>query len=164
MQTLSALAAGAAMALTALGGAAWAQNSFGTGGMTVREVSAILVSEGLAAKVAPGDEAGKIFSQLDGVAFEVLSANCSGGGRCTEFLFIAGFDLPDGFPIGRINEWNAEQLAGRAFLDHEDDPFIDHVVSVSGPGDYGAMREGLSLWRASLEAFVEFIDKPRADV
>lgn len=152
------------MVFAAHGDTAWAQNSLATGGMTVREVSAILVSEGLSAEVAPGDEAGKIFSQLNGVNFEVLSANCAASGRCTEFLFIAGFDLPDGFPIGRINEWNAEQLAGRAFLDHEDDPFIDHVVSVSGPGDYGAMREGLDLWRASLEAFVAFINEPRADV
>lgn len=162
MRKRIALAAGAVWATAAFTGEAAAQNSLATGGMTIEEVSAILVSEGLDADVTSGGEAGKILSNVGGGNFEVLSANCNSARRCTEFLFIAGFDLPDGFPIERINEWNAEQLAGRAFLDEENDPFLDHVVSVSGPGDYGAMREGLYLWAASLEAFLEFINLPAA--
>jgi hypothetical protein len=134
-----------------------AQNTLASG-MTIEEVAAVLAGEGLAARVADGGEAGKIYSAAGGGRFEVLSANCGAGGRCTEFLFIAGFDLEDGFPLEKINQWNAEQLGGRAFLDEENDPFLDHVVSVSGAQDKGALREGLYLWAGALETFMDYID------
>lgn len=154
---------GAAAAAAAAFGLAWGQNSFVSGGVTIEEAAAVLAAEGLSVKIAEGGEAGKIFSDVNGGNFEVLSANCGAGGRCTEFLFIAGFDLPDGFPLERINAWNADQLAGRAFLDEENDPFLDHVASVSGPSDAGALREALYLWAAALEAFMDYIDLPAAD-
>jgi len=72
--------------------------------------------------------------------------------------------LANGFPIERINKWNAEELAGRAFLDEENDPFLDHVVSVSGPADENAFREGLFLWAGALDAYLKFIELPGADV
>lgn len=160
MKKLIGLAAAAVVVL----GPASAQNSLALG-MTIEEVAAVLAGEGLAARIADGGEAGKIYSDVGGGRFEVLSANCGAGGRCTEFLFIAGFDLEDGFPLEKINQWNAEQLGGRAFLDEEDDPFLDHVVSVSGAQDAGALREGLYLWAGALEAFVDYIefDLARAD-
>ena len=156
MKNAIGLAAAAAM----LFGAASAQNSLASGGMTIDEVAAVLADEGLSAEIKEGAEAGKIYSEVNGGNFEVMSANCGAGGRCTEFLFIAGFDLPDGFPLEKINQWNADQIAGRAFLDEENDPFLDHVISVSGAGDEGALREGLYLWAAALEEFMEYIDLP----
>jgi hypothetical protein len=153
----------AAAAAAAAFGLAWGQNSFASGGLTIEETAAALAAEGLPVEIADGAEAGKIYSEVNGGNFEVLSANCGAGGRCTEFLFIAGFDLPDGFPLDRVNAWNADQLAGRAFLDEENDPFLDHVVSVSGEQDEGALREAIYLWAAALEAFMDYIDLPMAD-
>jgi hypothetical protein len=159
MKTIVAAAACAA----ALSGVAAAQNAMGAGGMTIEEAAAILVSEGLAAELEQGGEAGKIISAVAGARFELLSVNCNGAKRCTEFLFVAGFDLADGFPLERINAWNADAIAGRAFLDEENDPFLDHVISVSGPRDHGAFREGLYLWEAAVGEFVDFIDLPMAE-
>jgi len=145
-------------------GAARAQNSLAEGGMTVAEVASLLESEGLSAGVMSGGEAGKIQSELSGVAFEIFSVNCNSSGRCTEFLFIVGFDLPNGFSMERINDWNAQKLAGRAYLDDENDPFLDHVISVSSPGDSGAFREGLYLWAAALDGFIDYIELPLVSV
>ena len=152
----------AAAAIAVLAGVATAENLFGPGGMTIEEVAAILESEGLDANLRDGGEAGRIESDVSGGLFEILSVNCNTEGRCTEFLFIAGFDLANGFELEKINEWNAESLGGRAFLDDENDPFLDHVISVSGPGDSGAFREGLYLWAAAMEEFLDFIELPEA--
>lgn len=152
----------AAAACAALYGGAAAQNSMGSGGITIEEAGALLGGEGLEVRLETGGEAGKIVSAALGVRFEILSVNCNSARRCTEFLFVAGFDLEDGFPLERINDWNAEAIAGRAFLDEENDPFLDHVISVSGPQDRGAFREGLYLWEAALKDFIEFIGLPKA--
>jgi len=147
-----------------VGGVAHAQNSFvAGGGMTVAEIAAVLTSEGLDAEISSSEAAGKIQSELSGVPFEIFSVNCNSAGRCTEFLFICGFDLADGFAMAKINEWNATKIAGRAYLDDEDDPFLDHIISVSGPGDEGAFKEGLYLWAAALDAYIEYIELPSAE-
>ena len=151
-----------AVSALAFAGAASAQNLFSAGGMTIEEVGAILEREGLDVSYDDGGEAGRIASEFVGARFEVMSVHCNNAKRCTEFLFIAGFDLEDGFPLTKINEWNAERIGGRAFLDDENDPFLDHVVSVSGPGDVAAFREGLFLWQAAIDDFADFIDLPDA--
>lgn len=133
-------------------------------GMTIEEAAEAMRLEGAAAETSPSGDGGKISSSLSGVNFDVFAMNCNELSRCTEFLFIAGFDLPDGIAVERMNEWNARKLGGRAFIDQYGDPFLDHVVSVSGPGDVGAFREALYLWAASLDAFVEFIQLPTSSV
>ncbi len=94
-----------------------------------------------------------------GYEFAVNGANCSGGNCCTEFLLTIGFDLPNGYPLERINLWNARELAGRAYLDEDGDPFLDHVISVHSASDTGAFYEGLLLWLNALEDFDDFLDE-----
>ncbi|MEM9495688.1 MAG: YbjN domain-containing protein [Pseudomonadota bacterium] len=137
-----------------------AQDATVTGGMTIGEVAAIMAGEGLLAEIAAGGEAGKVQSAVSGADFEVFSFNCNEASRCTEFLFITGFDLPEGFPLEQINDWNARKTGGRAYLDDERDPFLDHVISVSGPIDSGAFVEGLYFWAAALDAYIDYIELP----
>ena len=133
-------------------------------GMTIAEVEAVMSAEGLITNIIDDGEAGGVQSHVSGVDFDVFAINCTQAGRCTEFLFIVGFDLPSGFPLQQINDWNATRLAGRAYLDQENDPFLDHVISVSGPMDAGAFREGLFLWAAVLDEFIDFIELPSSSV
>jgi hypothetical protein len=146
------------------GGAAQAQNNLvAANGMSAVEVANLMIGEGLEAEISPGKDGGSIQSELSGASFDVFGVNCTAG-RCTEFLFITGFDLESGFPLARVNEWNATKIAGRAYLDEEGDPFLDHIVSVSGPADGGAFKEGLYLWATALDAYIEFIELPSAEV
>jgi len=130
-----------------------------SGGMTVQEVAAIFEQESMRATI-------KNDTELTGNAwdyeFDVLGYHCNAASRCTEFLFLTGFDLPNGFPIEKVNEWNFSMPAGRAFLDAEGDPYLDHSVSVSGPHDKGAFREGLLLWLNALEDYEEFLNDQTA--
>lgn len=122
------------------------------GGMTIEEAGAVFKRNDL-----PFEITGPVNARSEG--FDLNGYNCNAAQRCTEFLFSAGVDLPDGFPLERINEWNADELIGRAYLDEEKDPWLDHLVSVSGPQDDGAFEEGLIAWLAGLSKFLDFLDK-----
>ena len=135
---------------------ALAQNSLARGGMTIAEVAAIFEAHSFSATIKGEYE---IAAEAWGYEFVVDGANCSGTERCTEFLFTVGFDLPDGFPLEQINVWNARELAGRAYLDEDGDPFLDHIVSVQSGRDTGAFYEGLILWLNALEDFDAFISE-----
>ena len=128
------------------------------GGMTSKEVAAILENESMTVAI---EGEGTLSASAWGFTFEIYGYHCEGE-RCTEYLFVTGFDLPNGFPLERINDWNAGEPAGRAFLDDDGDPFLDHSISVSGPGDAGAFREGLFLWLNALDSFSDFIDQQAA--
>ncbi len=132
-----------------------------SGGMTIQEVAALMQRKSMQATATDG---GGLVAQGWGYEFDVTGYNCNGANRCTEFLFSFGFDLPNGFPLDKINQWNASQPAGRAFLDEDDDPFLDHTISVSGPEDEGAFYEGLLLWLNALEDFDEFLNKNQLGV
>jgi putative sensory transduction regulator len=129
-------------------------NALVTGGMTVEEVIEVFGQEGMTAKKVDETE---IAAKGWGYAFDVMGYHCNSQNRCTEFLLLVGFDLPNGFPLKKINEWNESQPAGRAYLDDENDPFLDHSISISSPRDAGAFREGLLLWLNALEDFEKFI-------
>ncbi len=89
--------------------------------------------------------------------------NCDKNRRCTEFLFSVGFDLPEGMSLEKVNEWNSRQLAGRAYLDDENDPWLDHVVSILDKNDDSALEEGIALWIGALDKFEAFIFQKEPD-
>ena len=130
-----------------------------SGGMTIQAVAAIFEGQSFTAEISSESE---LNAKAWGYAFDVSGYHCNSANRCTEFLLITGFDLPNGFPIEKINEWNLTEPAGRAFLDEDRDPFLDHTISVSGPVDSGAFVEGLILWLNALQDFEELLDRHTA--
>ena len=126
------------------------------GGMTIQEVAAVFEDQSFKTEISSASE---LTAEAWGFEFEVAGYHCNNNSRCTEFLLVAGFDLPNGFPIEKINEWNQTEPAGRAFLDEDRDPFLDHTISVSGPADTGALYEGLILWLNALQEFDKFLDQ-----
>jgi len=143
------------LALLAATAPARAEGEAAESGMTLEEVTAALEAEAIEIEVT---DTHALAASGWGYEFNVEGVNCSAA-RCTEFVLIAGYDLPDGMPLERINDWNREHTAGRAFLDENGDPFLDHIVSVSGPGDAGALTEALYLWLSALEDFNDFLDQ-----
>ena len=131
-----------------------AQNSL-AGGLSLDAVLALVEEQGLSGEIT--DSANHTANVSIGEnTFGVDGYNCSGGG-CTEFLFSIGYDLENGFPLEKINEWNSTRLGGRAWLDDENDPWVDHVISLSGPDDRGAFEEGFLLWMDVIYTFEEFL-------
>jgi len=135
---------------------AQAQNSFSSSnGVTIHQVLKMLAAAGY-----PGEHAGGNAALVPAgdANFAVEGYNCSTDGKCTEFLFAIGYDLPNGFPLQKINAWNASIFAGRAFLDDEYDPWIDHIFSITGPEDADVFNEAFELWLAIVGEFEKYID------
>ncbi len=128
-----------------------------SGGMTLPEVAAAL-SE---ADMPTSEDGGVLRGEIDGIGFTLEGYNCEAS-RCTEFLFSSGFSLGAPFPVEKVNQWNWERYAGRASLDAQGDPYVDHIFSVSGPGDKAVVGEAAGLWEAIVLDFADFIELPVA--
>lgn len=126
-------------------------------GMTLPEVAAALSEAGMGIS----DDGQILRGEINGVSFSLEGYNCEES-RCAEFLFSAGFSLGAPFPIEKINQWNWERYAGRASLSANGDPYVDHLFSVSGPGDKAVVGEAGDLWESIVLDFAEFIELPVA--
>jgi hypothetical protein len=100
----------------------------------------------------------KIESSAEGVNYSLYFYGCSGGAGCTSLLFQAGFDLQDGASMDMMNVWNKDRLIGAAWLDHEDDPFIEHFVTTVGGLTPENFAEVLRLWSVAIADFKAHID------
>ena len=125
-------------------------------GWTIEQALAQIEALGLSGQVS--DSANSIATvEFEGQTFTIDGYHCNAIKQCTEFLFFIGFDLPNGISLTKINEWNATAIVGRAYIDDEQDPWLDHIISVSDNNDDSAFREGFELWIAGLTRFNEFI-------
>lgn len=145
------------LALAALAGLA-AAKAVPDGGITAQEVAAVLQERGYRAEVgknADGDP--EIISGLDGSKFYIQFYGCKGGARCTGIQFSIGIDLDKGMTLAKINQWNRERRFGRAFLDDDNDPYVQMDLDL----EHGATTEGvannLDTWAAVLPEFKAFI-------
>lgn len=114
------------------------------GGVTAQEVAAGLLEKGYKAEIttdSTGDP--KVMSAADGSNVSIYFYGCKGEGpRCNSIQFVSAFDLDDGMSLSRINLWNRENRFGRAYLDDENDPYVEMDVDV----EHGFTTESLATW------------------
>lgn len=122
-----------------------------------RAVAAAMQDRGFRAKLGrDSSDRPMIESGLGGIKFDVVFYHCSETG-CLGALFTAGFDLDKGIGLEAMNSWNTNRLVGRAFVDEECDPFIDHYVSTDAGMTTAAFDSLLEDWEIALEDFADFI-------
>ena len=90
--------------------------------------------------------------------YSIWFYGCTNGAGCTGTIFSAGFDLPDGADIELINSWNAGKLMGRAYLDFENDPFLDQYLVLGGGVTLQTFGQFVTEWDRALGAFRAEID------
>lgn len=121
-------------------------------------VVAALQAAGYPAAVETGEDGSPVIdSAVDGLAFSIWFADCAAGADCGIFYFSAGFDLPKGTPLAVIDEWNRGKLVGRAYLDDENDPFLDFVIVGEGRIDGENFAAALRRWSDALAEFAAFV-------
>jgi hypothetical protein len=127
------------------------------GGVTAQEVAEALQAKGYRAQLTK-DSAGDpmIESGLDGSTFRVMFYTCKTG-RCASIQFVWALDMDDGMELRKINQWNREKRFGRAYLDDENDPFLEMDVDLERGGTTEAIGNNLDTWASVLPAFKEFI-------
>lgn len=106
------------------------------------------------------DNAGdpKILSTIDATSYEIYFYSCTENQDCRSLLFSAGFDLEDGVTYSLINEWNRLNLVGKAFVDDENDPFLEHFVTTEGGLSETNFEDVIAWWRVAIRDFKQEID------
>lgn len=127
-------------------------------GMTIEKVAGVLRANGLSVDVSQdgvGDPV--IYSEIAGFNFALFGFNCTSEG-CNEFLFSSYFDTDKKISLDAINAFNEKTVAGRAFLDGDGDPNLEHLFTLSDGDDDDLIERNLAIWEAVLLDFAEHID------
>lgn len=74
----------------------------------------------------------KISSAIEGVNYTIFFYGCENTQLCEDLQFSAGFDLANGTTEFSMNDWNRDRIIGKAFVNENNDPFIQMFV----PGVY----------------------------
>ena len=98
-----------------------------------------------------------IRSALEGVDYEIYFYGCTGNEDCRYLNFTVGFDLPDGIAMSRVNEWNRDKLAGAAFVDDDNDPYLQYFVTTEGGLSRQNFADVVDWWRVAVAEFTDHI-------
>lgn len=157
MKTTITMLAAAAVLTLAGGSSAAAQELINKDGMTGPEVAKWLQAAGYKAELTK-DKAGdpKILSATGGVNFTVYFYDCVKE-RCKALQFSAGFNLNDGLALAKINEWNKTHRYLKAWLDDENDPYVEYDVNVNAGRTMAGLNDDFDVWVDFLDSFTTFI-------
>jgi Putative bacterial sensory transduction regulator len=100
----------------------------------------------------------KIESSAAGADFSIYFYGCENGQNCLSLQYTSGYDLPDGASLGLMNDWNGTKRFGFAYLDNENDPFLNYDVNMSYGVSEQNFLDSLSLWDSILADFHAHID------
>lgn len=130
------------------------------GGVTAREMADVLQNRGYRAEITTDSDGDPMIkSTAEAINFQVYFYNCNGKPRCKTIQFGSAFDLEHGMELGKINDWNRHNRFGRAYLDDENDPFVEMDVDVEHGFSTEALSNNLDTWVAVLPKFRNFINK-----
>lgn len=100
-----------------------------------------------------------IRSSVGGTDFSVLFFGCDQKSHdaCKLLLFKVGYDLTDGTTLEVINDWNRTKLVGRAYLDDEDDPWLEMTVNLDAGVSRKNFEDTFDWWEVTVEEFESHI-------
>jgi len=114
----------------------------------------ILVELGQTAELT-ADQIGDPLVRAEGESgpYLIWFYGCTANTRCTGVNFSAGFEPSDGATLELMNEWNAQRVVGRAYLDAQNSPIIDHYVVLGGGVTLLNFNRFVAGWSAALGEF-----------
>lgn len=133
---------------------------------TPGSVAIALRVEGYRAKITQDDDIPVIESGVGGTRFTVRFYGCDDGANCQAMMFVASFDTDNGVTLARVNDWNREEVFGRAYLDENCDPYFEHIAVADPEVDHAVFVETLDHWDFYVHEFRRFIgfdDENRSD-
>jgi hypothetical protein len=77
---------------------------------------------------------------------------------CRTLLFVYAMDLKDGTTLKKANDWNADQITGRVYLDENGDPTLDYAFSTFDGVTVGVFEENVKLWDTKVGQVKDFFD------
>jgi len=89
-----------------------------------------------------------IRSSSSGVDFSIYFYGCTKNKRCHSLQFIAGYNLSAGTTLAVLDQWNEEKRFASAYLDDEDDPFLQMDVNTEGGITEENFKKTFDLWQS----------------
>jgi hypothetical protein len=77
---------------------------------------------------------------------------------CYTLLFNVSLDLKDGTTLAKANDWNADQITGRVWLDKNNDPTLDFAVSTFDGFTPDVFEQNIKLWDKKIGDFKDYFD------
>lgn len=94
-----------------------------------------------------------ITSSVGGTDFNLYFFGCTDGVECKSLLFKVGYDLASGTTLAVVNAWNQDNLFGRAYLDEDDDPWLEMPVNMDGGVSLFNFQDTFDWWEVVIEEF-----------
>ncbi|EYD76735.1 hypothetical protein Rumeso_01693 [Rubellimicrobium mesophilum DSM 19309] len=94
-----------------------------------------------------------ITGEVEGTQFNVYFYGCQDHADCQWLIFSAGFDLPNGSTLDAMNTWNQNNLVGQAYLDNEQDPFLNYFVTTTGGMTQENFADAVDWWKVAVGNF-----------
>jgi len=127
------------------------------GGVTPAEVVAVLAAAGVATEQSTDKDGDpQLKGTVESIIFFVRFYDCKAG-RCIATQFSAGFDFKEGKPLDLINSWNRTHRFGRAWLDDENDPYVQMDHDWERGGTTEAIANDFEIWRTLMREFPKYI-------
>lgn len=122
-------------------------------------MASVLQDMGYRAAIDESTTPPSISSRFEGVNSYVQVLSCDEGttSNCQMLRFYSGFDFPDGVELKLANDWNAQKYFGRAYLNADNDPYVDIVVSLVGVSDEN-LHDMVEWWEVVVSDFKTHID------
>ncbi len=99
-----------------------------------------------------------IRSSVNGSDVYVLFYGCEDGEDCKTLLFRVGYDLENGTTLDVVNAWNKDKLYSRAYLDDEQDPWLEMAVNLFGGVSRENFADTFDWWDVMVGEFEDYID------
>jgi hypothetical protein len=129
------------------------------------ELASVIQKLGFQAKLEEDNVGDPVIrSSAGGVEFTIYFYDCTNNKRCKSLHFTAGYDLPDGTTLEMVQQWNADKRFASAYLDAENDPFLQMDINTDGGVTEQNFESSFELWQAlkgEFENHIGFHDSPQ---
>ncbi len=122
-------------------------------------VRAAIVAWGHKARIEPLESGEPMIAArtAEGVNYAVYFYGCENGINCLDLQFIASFTVEQAPTVQEMNDWNAEWVMGKAFLDAEGLPTVSYTVAGEPGMSPEYFQSVLEVWETSIGTFTESI-------
>lgn len=132
--------------------------------ISAEELAALLHDAGYRASVGRDlQDDPMVTSSAAGARYSILMYGCEQD-RCKSLHFSVGFDLTNGSSLQVVNAWNRDNRYGNAWLDDENDPWLELDLDLEGGGTLNQVAEYIVLWDSLLGQFQTLIYQPAEEM
>lgn len=89
-----------------------------------------------------------IRSSAGGGDYQIEFYGCTQNRRCKTLRFYSGYDLTDGTTLEVVNQWNLDKRFASAYMDDEDDPFLQMDINMEGGISRESFETSVALWQS----------------